>query len=297
MAITEYSGRRRRISPAGGGPAPRGPWRVAARRKAHVSALLLVSEPFMRALVGRHLPEEFVRQHMTTLEREADERLAALTAIADAKGVRARGTARDRRQWSNMPAISGPAGPARGPGVVVGPGTDTDEIGVYSRRRSWTPGRPALVVPAAWSGALPPKRALVAWDGLREAARAAGDAVPLLQAAEDSNRAYGRRTSRRRPVQRSARLRPHHLPDPSRGQGAGQAGRGLGRHCRHHPRPGGRGEGGSPGDGRLQPLAGARDDVRWRDPLDHGKHDLPDPGLALTPTCGQSCASVRARCA
>jgi len=46
-------------------------------------------------------------------------------------------------------------------------------------------GRPALVVPAAWAGQLPPKRALVAWDGSREAARAAGDAVPLLKLAED----------------------------------------------------------------------------------------------------------------
>ena len=40
---------------------------VAAATKAHVSALLLVTEPFMRAMVGRHLPDEFVRQHMATL--------------------------------------------------------------------------------------------------------------------------------------------------------------------------------------------------------------------------------------
>jgi nucleotide-binding universal stress UspA family protein len=32
---------------------------------------------------------------------------------------------------------------------------------------------------------LPPRRAVIAWDGSREAARAAGDAVPLLQLAED----------------------------------------------------------------------------------------------------------------
>ena len=46
-------------------------------------------------------------------------------------------------------------------------------------------GRPALVVPSDWSGNLPPTRALVAWDGSREAARAAGDAVPLLQKAAE----------------------------------------------------------------------------------------------------------------
>ena len=64
-----------------------------------------------------------------------------------------------------------------------------------------------------------------------------------------------------------------------------------------HPRPGGRGEGGSPGDRRYGQLAGARDDVQRRDQLDPGGHRLPDPGLALTPTCGRSCASARARSA
>ena len=42
-------------------------------------------------------------------------------------------------------------------------------------------GRPALVVPCAGAAALPPRRAIVAWDGSREAARAASDALPLLR--------------------------------------------------------------------------------------------------------------------
>ena len=45
-------------------------------------------------------------------------------------------------------------------------------------------GHPALVIPRAGAGALPPRRAIVAWDGSREAARAASDAIPLLQLAE-----------------------------------------------------------------------------------------------------------------
>ena len=45
-------------------------------------------------------------------------------------------------------------------------------------------GHPALVIPRGWSGTLPPQRALIAWDGSREAARAATDAIPLLQHAE-----------------------------------------------------------------------------------------------------------------
>ena len=154
---------------------------VAAATKAHVSALLLVTEPFMRALVGRHLPEEFVRQHMATLEREADERLAALTAIADAKGVKLEAR-RETAAMDHLPAVLARQG-RRADLVVVGPGTDTDESALTEAAFMDT-GRPALVVPAAWSGVLPPKRALVAWDGSREAARAANDAIPLLQSAE-----------------------------------------------------------------------------------------------------------------
>jgi nucleotide-binding universal stress UspA family protein len=45
-------------------------------------------------------------------------------------------------------------------------------------------GRPVLVVPYAGSFATVGKRVLVAWDGTREAARAANDALPLLENAD-----------------------------------------------------------------------------------------------------------------
>ena len=45
-------------------------------------------------------------------------------------------------------------------------------------------GRPALVIPGQGATALPPRRAIIAWNGTREAARAAHDAVPLLAGAE-----------------------------------------------------------------------------------------------------------------
>ena len=56
-------------------------------------------------------------------------------------------------------------------------------------------GRPALVIPRAGAAVLPPRRAIVAWDGSREAARAANDAIPA--AAAGRARAGGRRTGRR----------------------------------------------------------------------------------------------------
>ena len=146
------------------------------------AAVELAAEPFMRALVGRHLPEDMIRDHLAALAREADERLAALSAIAAAKGVKLE-TRRETAGLDQLPAILARQG-RRADLVVVGPGTNTDQSALTEAAFMDT-GRPALVVPEAWSGTLPPKRALVAWDGSRESARAAGDAVPLLQAAED----------------------------------------------------------------------------------------------------------------
>ena len=155
---------------------------VAVAAQAHVSALYLVAEPFMRALVGKHLPEEFVRQQLAALEAEAEERLNVLAALAQDQGVKLE-PRRETASLDHLPAILARQGRCADL-VVVGPGTDTDESNLTEAAFMDT-GRPALVVPSAWAGQLPPKRALVAWDGSREAARAAGDAVPLLKAAED----------------------------------------------------------------------------------------------------------------
>jgi len=46
-------------------------------------------------------------------------------------------------------------------------------------------GRPALLIPNAGRTRTPPKRALIAWNGTREAARAVFDAIPLLKHADD----------------------------------------------------------------------------------------------------------------
>ena len=71
--------------------------------------------------------------------------------------------------------------------TVVGPagGEGGGDDALLAEAAFMDTGRPALVVPPAWAGTLPPARALVAWDGSREAARAAGDAVPLLQHAAE----------------------------------------------------------------------------------------------------------------
>jgi nucleotide-binding universal stress UspA family protein len=152
---------------------------LAAAADAHVSALFLVTEPFMRALVGRHLPEEFVRQHRATLERKADARLEGLGAIAAGRSVGLE-TRRETAALDHLPAILARQG-RRADLIVVGPAANNDQEPLTEAAFMDT-GRPALVVPPGRAGTLPPTRALVAWDGSREAARAA---IPPLGSAED----------------------------------------------------------------------------------------------------------------
>ena len=152
---------------------------------AQVVALYLIAEPFLRASVGRHLPEGFVREHLAALEQEADVRLAALQALAVAAGQTLE-IKRATGMLDRLPTLLAREGRAADL-IVVGPATGEaggDEA-LLAEAAFMDTGRPALVVPADWSGTLPPTRALIAWDGSREAARAVGDAVPLLQKATE----------------------------------------------------------------------------------------------------------------
>jgi nucleotide-binding universal stress UspA family protein len=46
-------------------------------------------------------------------------------------------------------------------------------------------GRPIIIVPPAWTGSTKVSKALVSWDGTAKAARALGDAMPLLRHADE----------------------------------------------------------------------------------------------------------------
>ena len=159
---------------------------LAAACEAQVEALYLVAEPFLRASVGRHLPDGFVREHLAALEQEADARLAALQALAVAAG-QTLATRRETGMLDRLPILLARRG--RGADLTVvgsaGPAGGGGDETLLAEAAFMDTGRPALVVPAGWAGGLPPARALVAWDGSREAARAAGDAIPLLQQATD----------------------------------------------------------------------------------------------------------------
>ena len=159
-------------------------------------------------------------------------------------------------------------------------------------------GRPALVIPAQGAARLPPRRALFAWDGSREAARAAGDAVGLLAGAEESVVLV--------------------VNPERRGQFSDQPGTGLvgylGRHgikarlqhTRHQGRgiaetilePGPARQRRTSGHGRLRALAFSRDDDGRRHPLcararAHTGSVLALTAGALSPAAGRGASRPR----
>lgn len=159
---------------------------LAERFGAHLTALCLVAEPFMRSMSRFHLPDEVIREHLRHAQAEADTVLRDVAAAAAARAVSFEGNC-VVGPLERLPTIL--AHNARNADLVIVGEPDSDHSGADEALLVETAfmdtGRPALVVPQAGARRLPPGRVLVAWDGSREAARAVHDGLPLLRAAEE----------------------------------------------------------------------------------------------------------------
>ena len=115
-----------------------------------------------------------------------EERRSAETAFADA--CRRAGVAFEWRAEKAPDSIVSPHGGsvARAADIILCPQlADDASIGRHRLEEVvFASGRPVIGLPANWSVKTLGKRVLVAWDGGREAARAAFDALPFLVQAE-----------------------------------------------------------------------------------------------------------------
>jgi nucleotide-binding universal stress UspA family protein len=154
---------------------------------AHLTALCLVPEPFVPAIVGVHVPADLLQQQLAEAEREADQVLAAAGEAAERRGV-GFAARRETGMLDRLPVML--ARQARHVDlVIVGqPNPDVDGVDdtLLVEAAFMDSGRPALVVPYIGARTVPPQRVLVAWDGSREAARAVNDALPLLRLAREA---------------------------------------------------------------------------------------------------------------
>jgi nucleotide-binding universal stress UspA family protein len=158
---------------------------LADRFGANVKALHLIPEPFMPGVVGHHMPDDVVREHLARAEAEAADILTATREEAARRGV-ALTIVRESGPLDRLPSLL--ARHARYADLaIVGrpdPAAGGADDALLVEAAFMDTGRPALLLPPEGTPTLPPWRALVAWDGSREIARATSDALPLLQLAD-----------------------------------------------------------------------------------------------------------------
>jgi nucleotide-binding universal stress UspA family protein len=158
---------------------------LAERFGAHVSALSLIAEPFVRSTILHHVPPEVIRAHVAQAEAEAEALVASAREAAARRGL----SFEHRREAGSLDRLPNLlACHARHADLTIVGQPNLEDGGVddalLAEAAFMDSGRPALAVPYAGAPMFPPRGALIAWDGSREAARAAADAIPLLKLTE-----------------------------------------------------------------------------------------------------------------
>ena len=158
---------------------------LADRFGADVKALHLVPEPFMPGVAGHHMPEDVLREHLAHAEAEAADILAATREEAARRGV-ALTIVRESGSLDRLPSLL--ARHARYTDLAIlgrpDPAAGGADEALLAEATFMDSGHPALLIPPEGTPTLPPWRALIAWDGSREAARAMSDALPILRLAD-----------------------------------------------------------------------------------------------------------------
>ncbi|WP_175719315.1 universal stress protein [Burkholderia anthina] len=157
--------------------------RLARRFGAHLTGLFAVYTPEPQSFYVMAGSADYFRAH----REQRDERMAALERLFHAEAARAKVPAAwvrtDERANAAMPRA------ARLADLVIAGQSDPTDPETYiddqfAENLVLSAGRPVLFLPYTGEFASVGERVLVAWDGSREAARAAHDAMPFLEHAK-----------------------------------------------------------------------------------------------------------------
>jgi len=157
--------------------------RLAARTDAHLTALYAFTEVMLPGYIEAEIPAE-----LRTARREAVEDQVAQARQRFEDAMRQHGLT-ERSEWLAIerdPTVAAAVHGRYADLIIVGqpdPDRDRDTPVVQPADLLFEAGRPLLVVPYAGHFASVGERVLVGWNGSREAARAIGDALPVLTAA------------------------------------------------------------------------------------------------------------------
>ena len=158
---------------------------VVQDHNAHFIGLHVVPRvPVMFAVAAAEIPQSIIQQQQEMLQREADTLKDAFYARCEKAGVKA--------EWrSNKIEHAGMAAEIVSQSLcadlIVMTQQEEDEFGLGVDLPSQVvldTGRPVLVIPHSGKFTSIGQRIVVAWNGSREAARAAFDATPFMQKAK-----------------------------------------------------------------------------------------------------------------
>lgn len=156
---------------------------LAAEHGAHLTGLHVMPWPLIQVYSEMPVPESFEKMQRLELE-EASRRAAAVFAeratrttvptewrVAEGDAVR---VTREHARYSDLTVIP--------QGIELG--SASADLSMLPEELALAVGRPVLVIPRYGTFERLGRRALVAWNGSREATRAVHDALPILQRAE-----------------------------------------------------------------------------------------------------------------
>ena len=158
---------------------------LALASNAHLAGLVLVAEPYVPPAIGVSIPAEILQEQREAAVQRADAVLARARERAGRAGCQLETRSEVVRSDDFGPVF---ARQARHADLsIVGqpdPAESDPDAELVVEASFLDSGRPSLVIPYIGAQNLPPKRVLIAWDGSREAARAVGDALPLMASAD-----------------------------------------------------------------------------------------------------------------
>ena len=160
--------------------------KLAQRHEAHLTALAPTATPLVPGYIAGNFPDELLKMQEAEARDRAEAAAQAFRQAAEREGVAVE-TRVVSCTTANLTAVI--ALHARYADLTVMGQLDPDDPtpgGVTMVEDViMTAGRPTLVVPYVGAWTAPGRHVMIAWDASREAARAAQDALPLLEAAEE----------------------------------------------------------------------------------------------------------------
>ena len=160
--------------------------KLAQRHEAHITGLAPTATPLVPGYIAGNFPDELLQMQEAEARERAEAAVQSFREAAERLGVSVE-TRVESCTSANLTALI--ALHARYADLTVMGQVDPDDAApggvTMVEDVIMTSGRPTLVVPYVGATAAPGRRVVVAWDASREAARAAQDALPVLERADE----------------------------------------------------------------------------------------------------------------